>query len=1056
MTTAGGPVHDDFFGALLGDFLDEAGELLDRLNGYLLSLDQWAANQSAARREPCDAELMNKMFRAAHSFKGLSAMLGLTEINHLTHKVENVFDAARHETLFFTPETVELLFHALDRLSDMVQALHDPEPVEARCDELLREIEGLLADAGVVRGPSTQQEAEQAFAESSVAAKSAEHDTVLFSAAVAPPSIQQPPPRTGAVEIPQSTPADLPLAPSTAPGRHAEAGTLRNDAELPQSDPLEGVADESGIPAKYLSIFIDETESAIDTLTETLLAQESNLDASANETLLILSHRIKGSSASVGLNRMAKFAHLMEDLLQMMRETGSRLTADMTDVLLKCVDAMREYVVGLKQGTPDSSHFGVLCRQLIRLRSSSIDSAGNADDSPPTPDVSTADPTASAGPPISDVETPSSSDESSAAQTLAEIRNHIISSAPEHTRGVMGRICFQPGFPLVGMKARLLYEKLSQFGNVVYCDPAAEALELLDDLPHLDFGVETTAPVDEVVSQMKIVSVASVAAEAFQTTARPMATDAPSTTESLPAEMPQFAAATPQPAAQAAPTVCAAKFDTTAHDEPPAIALPETTTSAAGSRPAETLRVDIDRLDQLMNLVGQLVINKARFGRIGECLRQAVGDSRSSKSFRGTFAALEKITAALDEYDPRRAQQRELLSMRGLVRVIQNDLEAFCRDFAKLNDARASVSDLSEAVHQLDRVVDRIQRSVMDTRMVPIGPLFARFRRVVRDITRGAGKEILLTIRGEKTELDKRMIDELSDPLIHMVRNSADHGIEPPEERLAAGKPRQGTITLDAFHRGNSIIVQVTDDGRGLDCERILARAIERELVPAADAERLTTHQIQNLIWEPGFTTAEKVTEISGRGMGMDIVKSKIEEINGAVELESTYGEGTVFTVKLPLTLAILPSLMIEICGEVLAMPIESVVEIVSVAHQDVITVHGAPSTRVRGRVISIVRLDDTLRFHGIQPTESALTAAQDLTLVIIGCEGEEIGLAVDSVLGEEDIVIKSLAENYRNVQGIAGASILGDGRVSLILDVAALLEMTAGTVAAINHYEEQ
>jgi two-component system chemotaxis sensor kinase CheA len=332
--------------------------------------------------------------------------------------------------------------------------------------------------------------------------------------------------------------------------------------------------------------------------------------------------------------------------------------------------------------------------------------------------------------------------------------------------------------------------------------------------------------------------------------------------------------------------------------------------------------------------------------------------------------------------------------------------------------------------------------------MVPIGPLFGRFRRVIRDMSRANGKDVRLVIRGEKTELDKRMIDELGDPLIHMVRNSADHGIESPEVREAAGKPREGTITLDAFQRGNSITIQVRDDGRGLDLERIRAKAIEKGIVTPADAEKLTTHQVYQLIWEPGFSTAEKVTEISGRGMGMDIVKSKIEDINGTVELDSVPGEGTTLTIKLPLTLAILPSLMAQIEGDVFAFPVESVVEIVSVRSEDMPSVHGLPSAVVRGRVVSVASLSEI--FTWVTPaSQSAADNSEETTLVIIGCEGREMGLTVDRLLGEEDIVIKSMAENYQNVYGIAGASILGDGRVALILDTGVLIEMASKAIAA-------
>jgi two-component system chemotaxis sensor kinase CheA len=407
------------------------------------------------------------------------------------------------------------------------------------------------------------------------------------------------------------------------------------------------------------------------------------------------------------------------------------------------------------------------------------------------------------------------------------------------------------------------------------------------------------------------------------------------------------------------------------------------------------VRVDTDRLDQLMDLAGQLVINRAQLTQISERFKAAVDD-------HGTVHAIDKLSA-----------------------------------------------ELFEAIHQLDRVSKGIQKGVMDIRMVPVGPLFARFHRVVRDISRANGKQIRLEIAGEKTELDKRMIDELGDPLVHLVRNAADHGIELPEQREAAGKPRQGTVTLNALHRGNSIVIEVRDDGKGLDADRILRKALDKGLVAEADAHRLTASQIYQLIWRPGLSTAEKVTDVSGRGMGMDIVKTKIEELSGTVDISSEQGKGTTITIKLPLTLAILPSLMVDIAGDIFAMPMEAVTEIVSVGENQVRTVRGRPMATVRGRVVSLVRLGDLLSFHRADvAAETCQTPGT--TLVVVSDAGREIGLAVDRVIGEEDVVIKSIAENYENIRGIAGASILGDGRVALILDIPALIAALSKSAALV------
>ena len=285
------------------------------------------------------------------------------------------------------------------------------------------------------------------------------------------------------------------------------------------------------------------------------------------------------------------------------------------------------------------------------------------------------------------------------------------------------------------------------------------------------------------------------------------------------------------------------------------------------------------------------------------------------------------------------------------------------------------------------------------------------------------------------------MIDELGDPMIHLIRNAADHGIESPEHRIAAGKPRQGTVTLDAFHRGSNIVIRVSDDGRGLNADRIRAKAVEKGLVSAADAEAMTPQQIFQFIWHPGLSTAEKVTDVSGRGVGMDIVRSKIKELSGTIDVDSELGKGATFTIRLPLTLAVLPSLMVEVDRDVFCVPLESVVEIVSIRRSDVATVHGKWTVPIRDRVVAILTLSSLFNWHC---RDADAVEGGEIMLVIIG-EGErQLGLAVNQVIGEEDVVIKSIADNYRNVTGVAGASILGDGRISLILDPPTLIEMAS------------
>ncbi len=855
---------DDLLDSLLGDFLDESDELLAQLNDNLLQLDQWVRSLDHRHDQTCDADLLNEMFRAAHTLKGLSAMLGLTDINTLTHKIENVFDAARNQQLTVNVDVVDLVFLGVDQLTALVGLLKDPEAPPVDCDGVLTGIRQLLSSANAERPAASQARAESLI------------DEVLASEALASQAV----------------------APS----------------ESTSPDPLDGVQDEDEIVERYLSIFIDETEAALDELSDTLLAFEGAGGPTELKQLLVISHKIKGSAASIGLNRAAKLAHLMEDLLQHLVETDGSLSREATDALLGCTDAFHHFVVQLRAGGPRIDRFADAARKLL------------ASDSP-------------------------------------SIQTYV------------GEVHFEPDLPAAGLKALLIREKLARLGNVCSCHPSTETLENIDRLDSFHFRVASSEPLERIIEQTRVAGVHNV-------TVQPAAEPSPT---------PPAASTPTQPTpAEASPAEQQASEDTTANDHqpdepttpqaqpvPPAHPTPSdgpnqsSKPPAAESlgRPTETVRVDIERLDDLMNLAGQLVINKAQFSRIGERLKATVSDRQLLPSLNHAFSELDKISATLGANADNRQFQGQFQQVHEQVRRIHADLEAVQREVQSLGHARSAVKDLLETIHQFDRVSNAVQQAVMDTRMVPIGPLFTRFNRVVRDIARENGKDIRLVIQGEKTELDKRMIDELSDPLIHLVRNSADHGIELPDVRERSGKPRQGTVTLDACHRGNSILIRITDDGRGLDSDRILRKCLDKGILTEADAEKMTARQIHQMIWVPGMSTAEKITGVSGRGMGMDIVKSKIEGLNGVVDIETVPGRGTTMTIKLPVTLAILPSLMVDIAGDVFAMPMEAVTEIVSVDDSCLSTVHGRQMAAVRGRVVSLVRLSDVLTFH--DPTDA-------------------------------------------------------------------------------------
>ena len=953
--TSAAEINDDFTDGLMSDFLDESTGLVSRLNENLLQLDQWTKSNAADGERPTD--LLNEMFRSAHSIKGLSGMLRLSEINVLTHKVENVFDAARNGEIPVTGESVDVILQAIDCLAAMIDALKDPGSEKVATDASLERIESLLNRYNSAREMGCQ----------------ADVDPGLFAAA------------RQATAAEKSDAASLPLADAPA------AAVVEAVVAVVVDDPLANVRDDADIPPKYLAIFVDEAGLTLEDLSETLI---SVCEAENVEALLCGCHRIKGSAASIGLQRAARVAHHMEDLLQDMRRRKAAPSSREIDVLLKGVDSLRAYVAGLAGGAPDTTQLSEACRLLLAL-----------------PDAEVVKPVVAA--PATKL--------AACAAVVDDWRVAPRSVVPADCACLIGMVAFDKQLPLVELKMRVLLERLQSHGKLVYSSPNEAQLDEIEDVHRLVFTLASDLKAAALQNALRIEGAVAIEVEAVAERAAVVAPAAARPAEAV------TAAKSKEPAATAAQAPSAE----------PAVAESSKSAADAKAKPTETLRVDIERLDQLMNLSGQLVINRARFTQIGDRLKGVTSLRTMAHSLSAAQHCATRLTMGLQESTGGGRSAMEALL--GLSEKLHDDLEALQRDLAQLHQVRSLVGDLNEAVHQLERVSDGIQNTVMDTRMVPIGPLFARFKRAVRDLTRSNNKDINLEILGENTELDKRMIDELGDPLIHLVRNSADHGIELPDDREAQGKPRQGTITLNAYHRGNRIVIEVTDDGKGLDADKIRAKALARGLITEADAEKMTPQQFHELIWKPGFSTAEKITEVSGRGMGMDIVWSKIEQLSGTVELSSEAGKGTTFLIKLPLTMAILPSLLAVIDRDVFAIPVESVVEIVRIGKQDVSTVHGKPAMRVRGRVISLIRLSD---IFGETSVGAPKNDTDSMTVVIVGIGNSELGIEVDNLLGEQDVVIQSLAENFQNIQGIAGASILGDGRVSLILDVGTLLEM--------------
>ncbi|WP_107832985.1 chemotaxis protein CheW [Campylobacter concisus] len=431
-----------------------------------------------------------------------------------------------------------------------------------------------------------------------------------------------------------------------------------------------------------------------------------------------------------------------------------------------------------------------------------------------------------------------------------------------------------------------------------------------------------------------------------------------------PEEIAPAASAAPAPAAKSAPS----------RERDADKKVPAASSSSAVAQ-EQTIRVEVKRLDHLMNLIGELVLGKNRLLKI---------------------------------YD----------------------------DVEERYEGEKFLEELNQVVSSLSLVTTDIQLAVMKTRMLPIAKVFNKFPRMIRDLSRDLGKQIDLEISGEETELDKSIVEEIGDPLVHIIRNSCDHGIEDPETRKAMGKPEKGLVQLKAYNEGNHIVVEIVDDGKGLDADMLKSKSIEKGIITEREADAMSEKEAFGLIFRPGFSTAAKVTNVSGRGVGMDVVKTNIEKLNGIIDIESEVGKGTVMKLKIPLTLAIIQSLLVGTQEEFYAIPLASVLETVRVPIDDIYTIDGKNVLRLRDEVLSLVRLSDVF---GV---EKVFDGGDHTYVVIIGVAEAKLGIIVDTLVGQEEIVIKSMGDYLQNIPGIAGATIRGDGRVTLIIDVGAMMEM--------------
>ncbi|MDR0400030.1 MAG: chemotaxis protein CheA [Treponema sp.] len=758
---------------------------------------------------------------------------------------------------------------------------------------------------------------------------------------------------------------------------------------------------------ELLKDFFSEAQMQVDTLEQNILVLENeggNKDSV--DEIFRAAHTLKGGSATVEMMELSHFTHLVEDVLDAIRSDQLSVTEDVVDVLLSAIDVIKAMLGKRMEGAvyqEDTSEIeSKLSALLPEGAKNRKGSAGSAKAAPqPAPSSPPAAPSPAAAAPSAGALT---------EDELRELRESVEGGLSIYRIAVK----FDQNSLMNTVGGIQVYAALKGDGTILRTVPDFEALYEDNFFPTVDYYYASSKTVEE-IRRCVIIPDVSLDAEIVDINA---AAPAPS-----PAVLEK--AAPPKAPPESAPEAGGA--DSKAPAAKPSAAAEDA--KKAGKEAGSILRVDSKRIDDLLNLVSETVITKATFNQISNQFTDMLTELHELEN---TYR--EKIKSLFDnlpDYLDSIQKGRSIKDIRKEISDEYGDMFTLFDGFEA--SVKVNMGKFRSTSQNLGRITGELQEGVMRIRMVPISQIFSRFPRLVRDLSKSLNKKINLVIEGEETELDKSVIEDLLDPIMHSVRNSIDHGIESLEERRAAGKPEEGMVLLKAANEGNMIVIEIIDDGKGIDVEAVKAKAVERGLINPN--KLLTDVEAFNLIFEPGFSTAKQITSISGRGVGLDVVRRQIDKLNGTVTVSSEHGKGTKFTIKLPLTLAIIQGLLVRVGKEIYSIPITSVIESLRLKPEDIKMIDNYEVFNIRNDVISLLRLN---RLFGIKTEEQ-----QEYNfIVIVGTAEKKMGFMVDSLIGEEDVVIKPLRDQFTNSPGIAGASILGDGSVSLIIDVGQLLEL--------------
>ena len=703
--------------------------------------------------------------------------------------------------------------------------------------------------------------------------------------------------------------------------------------------------------SQYLEIFLDETNEHLQNLNTQILSLEQepgNMDT-INE-IFRAAHSLKGMAGTMGYKRMQNLTHDMENVFSEVRNGNITVKANMIDVLFQCLDALEEYTTNIRENADEGTNDNEpLIKQLNDiLNGGSSDEAG---ESPAQQEEAPSEAKAPAG----------NGSKKWLDIKLGDSEKSVFKEAVSQGKKVYGMtVKVQESCILKAARAFLVFKAIEESSEILVSSPSAQDIE--DEKFDLDFSliVISEAPLEQVIAAAKNVSeIEDVTGDVLDPDHIPSADD--SDAEGAQEDEPVKEKPGKAPAVQAAPAASAAPAKSgkaKADEKKPAAGKPVVN---------RTVRVDIEKLDTLMNLVSELIIAK------NSLVSASAASGNSSTAVNEQIEYLESVTTSLHE-------------------------------------------------------------SVMKVRMVPIESTVSKFPRMVRDLQKTLGKKMELHMSGEETELDRTVVDEIGDPLMHLLRNSADHGLESAEVRKERGKPEVGSIFLDAYQDGNNVVIEVRDDGNGIDTQAVREKAIEKGIVTPEQAENMSEKDSIDLLFHAGFSTAKTVSDVSGRGVGLDVVKSKIEALSGEVEVKSKLGEGSAWIIRLPLTLAIIQALMVDIGNEKYAISLGSIQTIEDISPADVKLVQAKEVIQLRDIVIPLIRLNEIL------DVESKKDPHENLVVVVVKKGDKQAGLVVDELIGQQEIVIKSLGKYISKCKIISGATVLGDGEVALILDANTLI----------------